>query len=104
MSLPKINHATVEYNKYGNVAITMNDGYVFYDKSDYIDLVDENGKPRNPLPEEIYYSNYIVFPRSVSNEEIESCLVIISPTGEDVTVDPDEIAPREFMALVEEAL
>ena len=104
MSLPKINHATVKYNEYGNISITMNDGYVFYDKNSYKNLTDDNGKPRKPLDKEIYYSNYIVFPNSVANEEIESRLVIISPTGEDVTIDPNEIPPREFMTLVEEAL
>lgn len=78
MSLPTIANATVQYNRYGNVEITMNDGYVFYDRENYADLTDEDGNPREPLPEEICYFRFICFPRSVSNEEIEARIVVVA--------------------------
>lgn len=78
MSLPTIANATVQYNRYGNVEITMNDGYVFYDRENYADLTDEDGNPREPLPEEISYFRFICFPRSVSNEEIEARIVVVA--------------------------
>jgi hypothetical protein len=61
MSLPYIPNATVTLTAYGRVEITMNDGYVFYDKDNYADLTDEDGNPREPLPEEISYFRYGVF-------------------------------------------
>lgn len=61
MSLPIIEHATVNSTDYGRVEITMNDGYVFYDKDNYSQLTDEEGNPREPLSEEISYFRYGVF-------------------------------------------
>lgn len=78
MSLPTIANATVQYNRYGNVEITMNEGYVFYDRNDYAHYTDEDGNPREPLPEEISYFRYGVYPRSISNEEIEARIVVVA--------------------------
>lgn len=61
MSLPTIEHATVNFTDYGRVEITMNDGYVFYDKDNYSQLTDDDGNPREALPEEISYFRYGVF-------------------------------------------
>lgn len=61
MSLPIIEHATVNSTDYGRVEIRMNDGYVFYDKDNYSQLTDEEGNPREPSPEEISYFRYGVF-------------------------------------------
>lgn len=61
MGLPIIEHATVNFTDYGRVEITMNDGFVFYDKDNYSQLTDEEGNPREPLPEEISYFRYGVF-------------------------------------------
>ena len=61
MSLPYIPNATVNLTAYGRVEIIMNDGYVFYDRDNYADLTDEDGNPREPLPEEISYFRYGVF-------------------------------------------
>lgn len=59
--LPVIEHATVTLNPRNRVVIQMNDGYVFYDRDNYADLTDEDGNPREPLPEEISYFRYGVF-------------------------------------------
>ncbi len=61
MSLPIIPNATVTETTYGRIEIRMNDGYVFYDRNDYADLTDEEGNPREPLPEEISYFRYGVY-------------------------------------------
>ena len=75
--LPNIEHLTAVINKYGATAITADEGYVFYDKNDYLNLTDDEGNLREPFPEEILYSRYIVFPPSVSAAEIESRLVVV---------------------------
>lgn len=59
--LPVIEHATVTLNPRNRVVIQMNEGYVFYDKDHYTGLTDENGNPREPLPEEICYYRYGVY-------------------------------------------
>lgn len=56
MSLPTIPHATVTLNEWGRVEFVMDEGYVFYKLSDYANLTDDEGKPRDPYPEEIIYS------------------------------------------------
>ena len=48
-------------NKLGRLVVTPADGFVFYDKDNYKDLTDENGNPREPLPEEISYFKYGVY-------------------------------------------
>lgn len=48
-------------NSLGRTVVTPADGFVFYDKDNYKDLTDENGNPREPLPEEISYFRYGVF-------------------------------------------
>jgi len=59
--LPTIAHATVTLNPRNRVVIQMDSGWVFYDRNDYVDLVDFEGNPREPLPEEISYFRYGVF-------------------------------------------
>lgn len=61
MSLPKIEHGTARYNQWGRVEIIANEGFVYFDKDNYKDLTDEEGNPRDPLPEEISYFRYGVF-------------------------------------------
>lgn len=53
-TIPTIAHATVTANAYGRYNIVMDDGWVFWDRSDY--GTDENGNFVEPLPEEICYS------------------------------------------------
>lgn len=53
--LPTIEHADVSLNDYGRVNIHMHEGYVFYNRDTYSGLTDEEGNPREPLPEEISY-------------------------------------------------
>ena len=53
--LPIIEHADVSLNDYGRVNICTHAGYVFYNRDTYSGLTDEEGKPREPLPEEISY-------------------------------------------------
>lgn len=78
MNLPIIPHATVTLNAYNGMVIQMNEGYVFYDLNDYSDLTDEEGNPREPYPEELSYFRYGVYPRSISNEELESRIVVVA--------------------------
>ena len=61
MSLPIIEHATVNFTDYSRVEITTNEGFVFYDKDNYSQLTDGEGNSREPLPEEISYFRYGVF-------------------------------------------
>lgn len=74
MSLPIIEHATVNSTDYGRVEITMNDGYVFYDKDNYSQLTDEEGNPREPMPEEISYFRYGVF---APDTDFENRIVVV---------------------------
>lgn len=62
MNVPNVNFTPIS-NDYATVSVnrvnfTMNDGYVYYRRSDYADLVDEEGNPRDPYPEEISYLRY----------------------------------------------
>lgn len=75
--LPNIEHITASTNQYGGTVIQADVGYVFYDRYDYMNLTDEEGNPREPLPEEILYSRYAVFAPSVSAAEIEDRLVVL---------------------------
>lgn len=77
MSLPIIEHATVNSTDYGRVEIAMNDGYVFYDKDNYSQLTDEEGNPREPLPEEISYFRYGVF---APDTDFENRIVVVDET------------------------
>lgn len=85
MSLPTITNATVQLNRWGNVEIIMDNGYVYYDRDNYLDLTDDEGNSREPLPEEISYFRYGVYPRSISNEEIERRIVVVAES--DVPAD-----------------
>lgn len=78
MSLPIIEHITATYRPSGVIAITADEGYVFYDIYDYEGLTDDAGNPRNPLPEEILYFRYMVFGKSVTAEEIEARIVVVA--------------------------
>lgn len=61
MNLPNIANAAVALTIYGRVEIRMLDGFVYYDRENYADLTDEDGNPREPLPEEISYFRYGVY-------------------------------------------
>ena len=80
MSLPNIEHITATYRPSGAIAITADEGYVFYDTYDYEGLTDDEGNPRDPYPEEILYFRYMVFGKSVTAEEIESRIVVVAET------------------------
>lgn len=84
MSLPIIKNATVNLTAYGRVEITMNDGYVFYDKDNYADLTDDEGNSREPLPEEISYFRYGVF---APNTDFENRIVVVDET----TINEEQI-------------
>lgn len=72
-TLPTIEHATVTLNPRGRVVVQMDDGWVFCDMRDYEGLTDEEGNPREPLPEELSYYRYGVFSPAT---DIASCLLI----------------------------
>lgn len=74
MGLPYIPNATVTETTYSRVEITMNDGYVFYDRENYADLTDEDGNPREPLPEEISYFRYGVY---APETDFENRIVVV---------------------------
>lgn len=75
MKLPTIEHATVNFTDYSRVEITMNKGFVFYDKDNYSQLTDDEGNPREPLPEEISYFRYGVF---APDTDFESRIVAVA--------------------------
>lgn len=52
MSTPTVTNATIIPRR---VDVVANTGYVLYNLNDYADLTDEEGNPREPLPEEISY-------------------------------------------------
>lgn len=52
MNLPTITNVTITARR---VDVVANAGYVFYDLHDYADYTDDEGNPREPLPEEISY-------------------------------------------------
>lgn len=58
-ALPQIAHAKAEFNRWGRVVITMDDGWLYWDRQDY--GTDENGGYIEPLPEDISYSRRGVF-------------------------------------------
>lgn len=78
MSLPNIEHITATYRPSGAIAITADTGYVFYDRCDYEGLTDDDGNPREPLPEEMLYFRYRVFGKSVTAEKIEARIVLVA--------------------------
>lgn len=84
MSLPIIEHATVNFTDYGRVEIAMNDGYVFYDKDNYSQLTDDDGNPREPMPEEISYFRYGVF---APDTDFENRIVVVDET----TINAEQI-------------
>ena len=51
-----VNNATVTPRR---VDVTANPGYVLYDLHDYAGYTDDEGNPREPLPDEIIYSRAI---------------------------------------------
>lgn len=61
MTKPEIAHADVSINERNRVVIQMHEGYSFYDKAAYEGLTDEDGNAREPMPDEITYSQYGVF-------------------------------------------
>ena len=74
-NLPVIENATVEEFSTRMWKITANDGYVFWDRADYIDY--ETGMLREPAPEEIAYSRVGYYQRSIGVEAIEARIVVV---------------------------
>lgn len=72
-ALPTIAHATVEYNQWGNIVITMDEGWVFWDRDGY--GVDENGNYIEPAPEDISYSRYGVY---VATTDFDARIVVVA--------------------------
>lgn len=78
MSLPTIEHANTYVNRNGATVVEMHSGYVCYDRNDYADLTDEDGNPREPLPEELSYFPAKYYAPSVTAEEIEARIVVVA--------------------------
>jgi hypothetical protein len=74
-NMPNIPNTTIEvvYTNYWK--ITTNEGYVFWDRADYIDY--ETGMLREPAPEEIAYSIMCLCPQSIGVEAIEARIVVV---------------------------
>lgn len=70
--IPYITHANVVMNQWGRVEITMHEGYVFWNKREFLD---ESGEFVQPSPEDISYAKWGSFaPSSVEYlvEAVES--------------------------------
>lgn len=76
MSLPNIEHANTYVDRFGATVVEMHSGYVCYDRNDYADLTDDEGNPREPLPEELSYFRAKYYPPSVTAAEIEARIVV----------------------------
>lgn len=70
--LPTIPHADVSLNVRNRVIIQMHEGWVFYDRRDY---VDDEGNFREPDPTEICYSRYGSF--SPAND-FDAIIVVVA--------------------------
>lgn len=77
MILPKIEHAKVKETAYGRIEIIMDSGWVFYDKENFSSLTDEEGNPREALPEEMFYSRYGVY---APDTDFENRIVVVDET------------------------
>lgn len=73
--IPTIEHATVTLNERNRLVVQMDDGWVFWDTRPYADLTDDEGNPREPLPEEISYFRYGVYSPST---DIANCLIVVA--------------------------
>ena len=73
--LPNINHANVTLNERNRIAITMDEGWVFWDKEHYDK--DENGNFTQPLPEEIICFRYGVY---APDTDFNNRIVVIAET------------------------
>lgn len=60
ITIPNITHADAYLDEYNYVMLTMNSGYVFWDKRDYT----YNGVYEEPAPEDICYSRSGMFPQN----------------------------------------
>lgn len=78
MSSPNIEHANTYINRFGATVVEMHEGFVCYDRNDYADLTDEEGNPREPMPEELSYFRAKYYPPSVTAEEIEARIVVVA--------------------------
>lgn len=78
MNLPNIEHATANKTPLGATEIRMDSDWIFYDLDNYVDFMDEEGKLREPLPEEICYFRFICFAPSITAAEIEARLVVVA--------------------------
>lgn len=74
-NLPTIENATVEVAYTRMWKITANEGYVFWDRANYIDF--ETGMLREPAPEEIAYSRFGYYQQSIGIEDIEARIVVV---------------------------
>ena len=79
MILPKIEHAEVKETAYGRIEIIMDSGWVFYDKENFSSLTDEEGNPREALPEEMIYSRYGVY---APETDFEHRIIVVEETEE----------------------
>ena len=60
ITIPNVTHADAYLDEYNYVILTMNSGYVFWDKKDYT----YNGVYEEPAPEDICYSRSGMYPAS----------------------------------------
>lgn len=89
--LPTIPHADVTLNARNRVIISMDEGWVFWDRNHYSDYTDDEGNPRDPFPEEISYYRW----GSYSPATDFSCIIVVAE--EDVPpyqIYSDEPAPK----------
>ena len=81
--LPTIAHATVTLNVRNRVVVQMDEGWVFWDRNDY---VDESGNITEPSPSMICYSRYGVF---APDTDFDARFVIVkdgeTPTDNEAT-------------------
>lgn len=74
-NLPTIENATVEVAYTRMWKITANDGFVFWDRADYVDY--ETGTLYEPAPEDISYSRVGYYQQSIGIEAIEARIVVV---------------------------
>ena len=70
--LPNIPHATVTLNERNRVIVSMHEGWVFWDRKDYLD---DNGNMVEPMPENIIYSRWGSFSPT---SDLENRLVVVA--------------------------
>jgi hypothetical protein len=79
ITLPNIPHATVTLNERNRIIVTMDNGWVFWDRNDYFD---ENGNIIEPTPDIMFYKRWGSFS---PNSDLEYRLVVVAES--DVPAD-----------------